>query len=261
MLLAFDVGNSNIVMGGYCGDTLRFLTRFSTDHNLEADQYAVQLRGILQLYGVSAENISTILIASVVPEVTPVLMRALKHFTAVAPHLFTLADADGVKVVIDNPAELGNDILAAAVAVRHTRPLPAVIIDMGTATKITALDAQGQLLGVAISPGLFVSLEALVQKASALRGIPLDAPPKAIGRNTPDNMKSGIILGGAAMLDGMIDRFAEEMGEIASVVATGGAAQVVVEQCRHSVEFSDTLVLDGLRICSAATKNTPATGG
>lgn len=261
MLLAFDVGNSNIVMGGYCGDTLRFLTRFSTDHNLEADQYAIQLRGILQLYDVAAENISTIMVASVVPEITPVLVRALRHFTAVTPRLFTLNDADGVTVDIDNPAELGTDILAAAVAVRHTRPLPAVIIDMGTATKITALNAQGHLLGVAISPGLFVSLDALVQKASALRGIPLDAPATAIGRNTPDSMKSGIVLGGAAMLDGMIDRFAEEMGGIASVVATGGAAQVVVEQCRHSVEFSDTLVLDGLRVCAAAGKNAQLTGG
>jgi type III pantothenate kinase len=252
MRRARDVGTSTLVLGGYVADTLRVLSRISVDLNLEADQYAIQLRGILGLYGVSRETIDDIIMASVVPALTPVLLRALGHFTPVKPHLFSLGDADSVRVVIDNPAELGCDILASAVAVRHTRPLPAVIIDMGTATKITALDADGQLLGVSIAPGLYVSLDALVQKASALRGIPLDAPAAAIGRNTPESMKSGVVLGSAAMLDGMIDRFAAEMGGLGSVVATGGAAEAVVSHCRHPVEFCDTLILDGLRITAAA---------
>lgn len=247
MILAIDVGNSNIVLGGYNGGgKARFLARMATDRVLEADQYAVQLRGILELYHVSGEAIDGIVMASVVPALTPVLLKALRHFTPVTPHLFCLQDACGVQVTIDNPKELGLDILASAVAVRHTRPLPAVIIDMGTATKITALDAEGRLPGVAIAPGLYVSLEALVGRASSLGSIPLEAPAAAIGRNTPESMKSGVVLGAAAMLDGMLDRFTQEMGGLATVVATGGAAGVVVPHCRHQVELAETLLLDGL---------------
>ncbi len=247
MILAIDIGNTNIVLGGYFQGKMQFLARVVTDKSMEADQYAVQFHGMLKLYNVTKENIRNVVVASVVPALTPVVMRALKHFFDGEPHLLTLADADEVEVVIDNPAELGTDILASAIAVRHGWPLPAIIIDMGTATKITALDANGRLLGVAISPGLFVSLNALVQRASALRDIPLEAPPTAIGRNTPHSMKSGVVLGTAAMLDGMIDRFEEEMGKAATIIATGGGAPVVVPHCLHKVEIKETLLLDGLR--------------
>ncbi len=249
MRLCIDVGNSNIVLGGYRKSQLCFLSRVGTDHSKEADQYAVLLRDILNLYHVK-EEISGVAMASVVPPLTPVLVQALAHFVARPPRLLGIADAAamGVGVEIDNPAELGTDILAAAIAVRHSRPLPAVIIDMGTATKLTALDAAGRILGVAISPGMYVSLEALVAHASALRGIPMEAPAAAIGKNTPESMKSGVVLGTAAMLDGMLDRFAAELGALATVVATGGAAAVVTHHCRHDIEYSETLVLEGLRV-------------
>lgn len=246
MLLVVDVGNSNIVMGGYQAGRLRFTTRLATDIGLEADQYAVQLRAILQLYGVEQETIEQVYISSVVPAITPVLLRALAHFSGAVPHLISHKDAGDITVDIERPTELGVDILVSAIAVRHSRPLPAVIIDMGTATKITALDADKKLLGVAISPGLFVSLDALVRRASALGGISLEAPEAAIGRNTSQSMKSGVVLGTAAMLDGMIDRFEAEMGGLATVVATGGGAPVVVPHCRHQVEYSNTLLLEGL---------------
>ena len=250
MLLAVDVGNSNIVLGAYKEDTLCFLSRIATDLSMEADQYAVLLRGLLQLHGIAEHPILEVFIVSVVPQLTPVLVRAFSHFSSSVPRVLGTDDAGDVQVVIDRPEELGCDILASAIAVRHTRQLPAVIVDMGTATKITALDAQGRLLGVAISPGLYVSLNALVQKASALRGVPLEAPAHAIGRNTPESMKSGVVLGTAAMLDGMIDRFAAEMGGLASIVATGGAAHVVVPHCAHKIEICETLLLDGLRIAA-----------
>lgn len=251
MLLCVDVGNSNIVLGGYFGDELRFVSRVATDKAMEADQYAVLLRGILALYRVE-ERIGQVVMTSVVPALTPVLTEAFSHFSANPPRVLTMADAAAgdVYIDIDNPAELGTDILAAAIAVRHTRKLPAVIIDMGTATKLTALNAQGSLLGVAIFPGLYVSMEALVQRASALRGIPLAAPAAAIGKNTQESMKSGVILGTADMLDGMIDRFAREMGGLATVVATGGAAGLVTPHCRHAIEQSNTLLLEGLRVFS-----------
>ena len=246
MLLAIDVGNSNIVMGGYEGGALLFLARVATDRNMEADQYAVQLRGVLDLYHVQNRPITEVVLSCVVAALKPHMIEALRHFTSADVHIFSHADAGDVTVCIDSPTELGVDILATAIAVQKKYPLPAVIIDMGTATKITALNAEGQLLGVAIAPGLFVSQEALVGRASGLFGIALGAPTAAIGKNTQESMKSGVLLGSAAMLDGMIDRFAQEMGGLASVVATGGGAPLVVPHCRHAISVSETLLLDGL---------------
>lgn len=246
MILAIDVGNSNIVLGGYREGKICFVTRIATDLHLEADQYAVQLSGIFALYGLQNEPLDQIAISSVVSGLTPVLVRALAHFSPKAPLLLSLAHAGALTIDIENPRELGNDIIASAIAVTASRPLPAVIIDMGTATKLTGLDANGVLRGVAIAPGLYVSLRALVQGASALAGIPLGAPREVMGRNTVESMKSGLVLGTADMLDGMIDRFAREMGGLATVVATGGAAGLVVPHCRHEIEVCDTLLLDGL---------------
>ncbi len=249
MLLAVDIGNSNIVLGGYgLGGGVRFCSRLATQTGLEADQMAMQLGGVFALYNVQPVEIEAIAISSVVPALTPLLLRALAHHTPVAPHLLSPQDAaaGGVTVDIDNPRELGMDILATALAIRHSRALPAIVVDMGTATKLSAMDSRGHLLGVAIAPGLRLSLNALVQGASALGGIPLEAPGRAIGKNTAESMKSGVVLGAAAMLDGMIDRFDAELGGAATVVATGGSAGVVTPHCRHAIELCETLLLDGL---------------
>ncbi len=246
MVLAVDVGNSNIVLGGYQDGKPRFISRIATDPNREADQYAVELGSILRLHGAGQEKIEGCVVSSVVPGLTPQLLQALAYFLEKEPVLFSLEDADGIVVDIERPAELGPDILASAVAVKNAYPLPAVIVDMGTATKFTAVDASGVLRGVAIAPGLFVSLNALIKNTSLLRGIVPEAPASAMGRNTADSMKSGVVFGAAAMLDGMVDRMAAELGGVATVVATGGAAPAVVPYCRHPVVYSDTLLLDGL---------------
>ncbi|MDL2323858.1 type III pantothenate kinase [Ruminococcaceae bacterium OttesenSCG-928-A16] len=248
MVLTIDVGNSNIVLGGYQNDKICFLARIATNRHLEADQYALELRGILELYGVEQKSIKGIAISSVVPVVTPLLVQALAHFTNAKPLVLCLANAGNLRIDIEQPEELGMDLLASALATYHSYPLPAAIIDMGTATKITALDADGVLRGVSIAPGLFVSLEALVGGASLLKGIALNAPntPAAIGRNTAKSMQSGLLLGTADMLDGLLDRFAAEMGPLATIVATGGGAPLVIAHCRHKIDFVDTLLLDGL---------------
>ena len=246
MVLALDIGNSNLVLGGYDQGKIRFVARTATERKYEADQYAVELSGILQLYGVGTDAIEGVVLSSVVPSLTGVLLRAFRHFTDKEVMRLSLCHAGSVKVGIDNPAELGMDILASAIAVQSSRPLPAAIIDMGTATKLTALDASGVLRGVAIAPGLYVSLDALLSNASLLSGIPLEAPASVIGRNTPESLKSGVVLGSAAMLDGLLDRFAAEMGSLKTVVATGGGASVVIPHCRHEIELCDTLLLDGL---------------
>lgn len=246
MVLAVDVGNSNIVMGGYQNGKIMFLTRLSTNHKLEADQYALQIKGILSLYGAENIKLEKVVMASVVPGLTSVIVRAFRHFCDVPPHVISLKDAGCINICIDNPRELGTDILASAISVAQKSPLPAVIIDMGTATKITALDQNCNLLGVAISPGLYISLSALVKGTNTLSGIPVEAPDAAIGKNTAESMKSGLVFGTAAMLDGMIDRFAEEMGGLSTIIATGGVAHVVAPHCKHKVEICDTLLLDGL---------------
>lgn len=246
MILAIDIGNSNIVLGGYIQGKIRFSARLATSHYLEADQYATQLYGILELYGAHKQHIEGVVLSSVVPGVTPKVVRAMTHFTSAQPMLLSLAHAGRVTVDIENPAELGMDILASAIAVCYSMPLPAVIIDMGTATKLTALDRDCRLRGVCISPGLFVSMEALVGSASLLRGIALEAPPAAIGRNSAQSMQSGLVLGTAAMLDGMIEHFKNEMEGIETFVATGGAAPIIIPHCRNNIQYSDTLLLDGL---------------
>lgn len=250
MILTVDIGNSNIVYCGYINDKLCFTARASTDHKKESDQYAVEINGILALKGYSKAKIKGIVVSSVVPGISPVLFRALRLFCDERPFLFEPSRHvngvyAGIKIAIDNPGELGSDLLAAAVSVKKSRPLPAVIIDMGTATKISALDKDGVFRGVAISPGLFLSMNALFGGTS-LQKSSLEAPVKAIGTNTADSIQSGIVYANASMLDGMIDRFEAELGEIKSIVATGGACRYVIPNCKREIEICDSLVLDGL---------------
>ena len=252
MFLAIDIGNSNIVIGGYVGGKIVFTSRFATDARLEADQYAVQIQNLLALYGVAAQRIEGTAISSVVPGLTPVLARALRHLVPEEPVLLTAARAGDITIDIEHPPELGSDLLASAIAVGATRALPAVIVDMGTATKIIALDKGKVLRGVAIAPGLFLSVNTLVSGASLLQGVSMGRPAAAIGRNTAESLRSGVVYGNAAMLDGMVKRFADEMGGVASVVATGGAAHLVVPHCETDMEFCETLVLDGLYLAYGA---------
>lgn len=248
MIVTIDVGNSNTVLGGYIDDKICFIARVNTDRHIEADQIALQLRGIFSLYHVENEPITHIAISSVVPSFTPLLIKAFSHFTSVMPLVLSLKNTGTIHVDIEHPAELGMDILASALAVQKKYPLPAAIIDMGTATKISALDAGDNLRGVSIAPGLFISLDAMVSGTSLLNRVALSSeqPLVAIGRNTTQSIQSGVLLGNAAMLDGLLDRFSEELGELKTIVATGGAAPFIIPHCRHKIEYAETLLLDGL---------------
>lgn len=266
MILAVDIGNTNIVLGGYENGALTFSTRVSTDKSLEADQYALELSGILHLYGIPAKSIEGAILSSVVPQITDTVARALRLFAGVEPLRLTQSLPVGVKVAIDHPAELGADLLAGAVAAKARYPLPAIVIDMGTATKLTAVDADGAVQGVSIMPGLFISLNALVSGASQLGGIAAAAPRRAIGKNTVESMQSGVVFGAAGMLDGMIERFEAELGPVKTIVATGGAAGCVVPHCKRAITHVPTLILDGLyevyrRSAAAGADKTGASGG
>ncbi len=249
MILTIDVGNTNIVLGAYKDKELIFSSRIATDTRLEADQYALQIRGVLQLHGLNSSELKGAVMSSVVPQITDTLINSIKSITPVVPTLLTHEIKTGIDIKIDRPAELGTDLLAGVIGAKANYALPAIVIDMGTATKITAVDDEGNIIGCSIMPGVFISINALTKNASALGGIAIKAPKNgnAIGTNTICSMQSGVVYGSAAMLDGMIDRFCAEMGEVRSILATGGAAHCIVPHCKHSVTLAPTLILEGLR--------------
>ncbi len=246
MILAIDIGNTNIALGAYEKGKLAFCTRISTDRALEASQYAMELKGLMGLYGVDAKEIDGAIISSVVPQVTAKVSEAVSMVTNIQPIVFSQSLPIGIDIKIDNPAELGADLVAGALGAIHSYPLPAVVIDMGTATKLTVIDKSGAVLGVSIMPGVFLSFNALLSTASLLGAVALEAPRHVVGKNTRDSLQSGIVLGTASMLDGMLDRIESETGEIKSVVSTGGASSFVTLHCRHRIENVPTLILDGL---------------
>ncbi len=249
MVFAIDVGNTNIVLGGYQGDTLQFVSRISTDVTRMEDQYAVEFASILSLYGVCAENFTGSILSSVVPPLTPILTRAVKKLFSFAPLVISPGIKTGLDIKIDNPATLGSDFVCTAVGAlrKYKKPDRAcIIIDLGTATKITALDKHGSFLGGSIMPGMQTSLLALTKSTAQLPSINLEAVQNVIGSNTVDCMKSGVLYGTASMIDGMIDRYCEILGNDATVIATGGLCVYIVPLCRRDMIVDHQLLLDGL---------------
>ncbi len=246
MLLTIDIGNTNITLGGYEGDKLIFISRLSTDIRMTADQYAVQINDIVNLRGCGSQEIEDAIISSVVPIVGGAVARAIEYITGKAPMILGPGVKTGLNIKIDNPAQLGADLAAGAVGALGKYPLPCIIIDMGTATTLSVLDKNGAFLGGAIAAGIRSTLDALSSNTAQLPVINLQAPDSVIGSNTVDSMQSGLILGAAAMLDGMIERIEQELGELASVVATGGLAEMVVKNCRREIAIDNNLLLDGL---------------
>ena len=241
MVLCVDAGNTNIVLGGYLGAGWCF-SPHCHPARAQADQYALQIEGVLALHG--AAKPQGAILSSVVPPVTGALCGALQLLCGTPPLVLSRALCPEVPICIYQPGELGADLLAGAVAARARCRMPAVVIDMGTATKLTALDAAGAVQGVSILPGMMVSLNALISGAVTFRR---GHRPRAhaIGKNTAESIQSGIVLGTADLLDGMLARFEAELGGPADVVATGGLAGLVVPHCRRSIPVVPHL-LDGL---------------
>ena len=248
MLLTIDIGNSNITLGVYEDKTLKFVSRLSTDRTKTGDQYAVELKSILSLHSVPLSELDGSIISSVVPVLGPAFRHAVRLLTGTAPLMVGPGVKTGLNIKIDNPAQLGADLAVGAVAAISRYPLPCLVLDLGTATKISVIGKDGSFLGGTISSGLAISLDALASRTAQLPQISLEAPDHAIGTNTIDCMKSGLVIGCAAMLDGLIDRIEEELGEPATKIATGGLCHEVVPLCRHSIEINDDLLLEGLRV-------------
>lgn len=249
MLLAVDIGNSNIVIGGYEGKTLRFVSRIRTDLLRTEYEYAVLLKEILSLHQIRPNDITGGIISSVVPPLSAVLKNAILLIAKVRVLTIGPGMKTGLNIKIDNPGQLGADLLATAIGAMEKYPLPVMIIDLGTATKITVVDEEKGFRGGAIMPGVMIALEALSSQAAQLPKIALESGEiKPIGTNTIDCMKAGTILGAASMIDGMIDRYKAVLGERVSVVACGGLTNAVIPHCRSAIVKDEMLLLDGLRI-------------
>lgn len=246
MILTIDIGNTNITFG--CYDTkLEFVSRLATDRTRTSDQYAAEFRMILRIDGAEISAIDGAIISSVVPELTRVICRAVEKITSVKPVILGPGVRSGLNIKIDNPAQLGADMVATAVGALKRYPMPCLIADLGTATKISVLDENGVFRGCTIAPGVGISLKALSGGTSQLPTLGLDTPEHAIGTNTVTSMQSGIVYGTADMLDGMFDRITEELGmSPGSIIATGGYARDIIKHCRHEIVFDENLILDGL---------------
>ena len=243
MILAIDIGNTNIVIGCIEGTDISFVERISTDTQKTTLEYASIFKMVLDIYNIQPGQLKGSILSSVVPPINHVICDAIEKVMHIKPMVVGPGVKTGLNILIDNPAQLGSDLVVDAVAALKEYPAPLIIIDMGTATTMSAIDAKGNFLGGTITPGIRVALESLVSRTSLLSQISLEPPKKAIGRNTIDSMKSGSVLGNAAMLDGMIDRFREELQGDVTVVATGGLAQLIVPLCRHEIIYDDALLL------------------
>jgi len=248
MVLTIDVGNTNIVVGVYDSEQLQFIARLASEQNRTADETAVQLKAVLSLHKIQIPLIDGAIISSVVPLITQPLATAIRLLTGKKPLIVGPGMKTGINIGIDNPAQLGSDLLVDSVAASALYPKPIIVADMGTATTLSVITEKNTIIGGAILPGVKTSLNALTAKAAQLQQVSIEAPKRAIGSNTIDCMKSGVVFGNASMLDGMIDRFNEELGAECFVVATGGLSEVISRHTRHKVVYNPNLLLEGLYI-------------
>lgn len=248
MILAVDIGNSQIVLGYMEGREIRKMARMATDVTRTSAEYTVAIKQIMEFDGVDYHTFEGVIISSVVTPLTEIMREALRNLTGHNAIVVGAGIKTGMNIVIDNPAELGSDMVVTGVAAVADYPLPAIVVDMGTATTIEVIDAKANFLGGAIIPGIRLSLEALSSGTSKLPNVPIEVPNRCIGTNTVTCMQSGSIFGAAALIDGMVDRMEAELGEPATVIATGGLAPLVVPHCKREIIYDENLLLRGLAI-------------
>ena len=248
MILAIDIGNTNIVVGCIDDQKTYFIERLATVRTKTELEYAVDLKTLLEIYHIKKADIEGCIISSVVPQITNIAKLAAEKILKKEVMVLGPGVKTGLNIMMDNPGQLGADLVADAVAGLNEYPVPFIVIDMGTATTVSVVNSRKQYIGGMILPGIGISLDALTARASQLSGISIDAPKHVIGRNTIECMQSGIMLGAACMIDGMIERMEEELGVKATVVATGGISRFVLPMCRSEIRYDRDLLLRGLRI-------------
>ncbi|MBE6926358.1 MAG: type III pantothenate kinase [Ruminococcaceae bacterium] len=246
MILTVDIGNSNIVIGGVRDDQILFEARLRTEATKTSDEYCLDVKSLMDVYGVKPEQVEGAIIASVVPQVLNSFQTAIKKLTGktalvVGPGLKT-----GLNILLENPGQTGADLVVGSVAALREYEPPLTVIDMGTATTVSVLDKNGAYIGGAIIPGVKISMDALTERTALLPGLQLDQPKRAIGRNTVDAMRAGIMMGTACMLDGIVERMEEELGYKTTVIATGGIAKFIIPLCRREIIYDKDLLTKGL---------------
>ena len=248
MLLAIDIGNSNVTMGVFRGQQLVSTWRVATDQRRLADEYGLLVSSVLPLKGVQPEDITEACLCSVVPPLTPAFDEVCKVYFKVTPLILSAGVRTGIPILYDRPTDVGADRIADAVASLHLYGSPSIIVDFGTATVFDAVSRHGEYLGGAIAPGINVAADALYHNTSQLRRVELAPPKSAIGRNTVAALQSGLLLGYVALVEGMVSRFKQELGQDARVVATGGQAEIIARETEVFDAINPDLTLIGLRI-------------
>lgn len=247
MVLTIDIGNTNICIGLFENENLTMHARLATERQKTEDQFAAEFSHLFSMHGIALSAVSGSIISSVVPEITSSIKAAISRLTKNRVLVVSPGVKTGLNIMIDNPAQLGADLAAGAVGAAANYPLPAFVIDLGTATKIYAIDHNHGFRGCMISPGVAISLKALTDMSSLLPTISLEAPKKACGTNSVESMQSGVILGTAAMIDGLLERFSDELGAPSSILATGGLSSFIAPVCKHKIHYDADLVLKGLK--------------
>lgn len=248
MLLAIDVGNTNIVLGAYEGEELLGDWRVATESHRMPDEWAMLFEDLFSLKGLDFKKVHAVSLASVVPPLTVSISEMAERYLGVDPIVVGPDIETGIKVLIDNPREIGADRIVNALAAHRKYGGPAIIVDFGTATTFDALSAEGEYLGGAIAPGITISMEALFRYAAKLPSIELVHPPTAIGHNTITSMQSGIMFGYTGLVEGLVARLKREMEPNTKVIATGGLAALIAGET-SCIDFVDKmLTLDGLRM-------------
>ena len=248
MLLAMDVGNTNIVLGLYDGDKPGPRWRIATDHTRMPDEYGILLIHLLQHVGIAPGDVQAIAMASVVPPLTGTLVQACANYLGHAPLVVDVGMKTGVAVRVEDPRQVGADRIADAAAVHKLHGGPACIVDFGTATTFDAISGAGEYLGGAIAPGIAIAAEALFQSAAKLQKVDLRRPPAVIGKNTVHSIQSGLLFGYVGLVEGMVARFALELGSKMKVIGTGWLVELIAKETNVIGIVAPWLTLDGLKI-------------
>ena len=248
MLLAIDIGNTNIKFGIFKNEELLRTLTISCDKNKTADEYSVELYSLIRVMGIHRTDFSGCIISSVVPTVTGRIDSAIRDLLNVEPLIVGPGVKTGLNIRIEDPSTLGADLVTACVAANAESSSPCIVVSMGTATVLCVIDKNRSMIGGPIAPGVMVSLNALTGNAALLISVALEAPDSVIGNNTDRSIRAGVVWGTVCMIDGMIDRIEKELGEKCNIVATGGMAKTIIPHCSHDITVKDDLIMQGLRL-------------
>ena len=248
MLLAIDIGNSMVTLGVFNGERLETTLRVATDNRKLADEYGLLITNLLNLNGLEQSRIDSISMCSVVPPLTVVFDQVCHTYFGIQPLTVTAGVRTGLRILYDNPRDVGADRIVDAVAAKELYGVPAIVVDFGTATVFDAVSADGVYLGGAIAPGINVAAEALFLNTSQLRRVELVAPKSAIGQNTSASLQSGLVFGYAGLVDGLVARFKQEVGQDSKVIGTGGLAGIISKETEIFDFINPDLTLIGLKL-------------